>query len=158
MRGECLDLGCGPYKAFPHFIGVDSGKDTQLFGIQMRPDVRADVTSLSKFSSGHFDLVYSSHTLEHIEDYKACLKEWWRLVKVGGHMVLYLPHRDFYPNCAKKDEWKAWYAEHGEEFPNVVAAVEAFADERRKAGETRVGLIYAGTPFANADHKHDFVA
>ena len=24
-RGAVLDLGCGPSKAFPHFIGVDGG-------------------------------------------------------------------------------------------------------------------------------------
>ena len=25
-RGKVLDIGCGPYKAFNHFIGIDSGK------------------------------------------------------------------------------------------------------------------------------------
>ena len=34
-RGAVLDLGCGPSKAFPHFIGVDSCKDTELFGIKI---------------------------------------------------------------------------------------------------------------------------
>ena len=29
-RGVVLDLGCGPKKAVPHFIGIDSGKDTDL--------------------------------------------------------------------------------------------------------------------------------
>ena len=26
MAGRALDLGCGAFKVFPHFIGVDSGK------------------------------------------------------------------------------------------------------------------------------------
>ena len=30
-RGIVLDLGCGPHKAFPHFIGVDSGKDSERY-------------------------------------------------------------------------------------------------------------------------------
>src|SRR5678815_1097797 len=96
MRGLCLDLGCGPYKAFPHFTGCDSGKDRELFGIQFRPQIEMDVRDLSRFSSGSYDCVFSSHTLEHIEDWKETLKEWWRVVKQGGYLILYLPHKDFY--------------------------------------------------------------
>jgi hypothetical protein len=36
-RGAVLDMGCGPSKAFPHFIGVDDCKDTALFGIRSSP-------------------------------------------------------------------------------------------------------------------------
>jgi ADP-heptose:LPS heptosyltransferase/predicted SAM-dependent methyltransferase len=97
-RGRGLDLGCGPSKAFPHFIGVDNYKDTQLFGVQMKPDVVCDVAKLDVFGSASMDFVYSSHCLEHIKDHKAALKEWWRVVKPGGYLCLYLPHKDFYPN------------------------------------------------------------
>lgn len=98
-RGRGLDLGCGPSKAFPHFIGVDSGKDTQLFGVQMKPDVIVeDCSNLSLFSSESMDFVFSSHLLEHIEDTQSALAEWWRVIKPGGYLVLYLPHRDLYPN------------------------------------------------------------
>jgi len=97
-RGRGLDLGCGPSKAFPHFIGVDDCTDTQLFGVQMKPDVVCNVEKLDVFGSASMDFVFSSHCLEHIEDYKKALKEWWRVVKPGGHLCLYLPHKDFYPN------------------------------------------------------------
>lgn len=101
-RGLGLDLGCGPTKGFPHFIGVDNKKDVQLFNIQMNPDITVpDAASLPMFSDGSQDFVFSSHLLEHIEDYKSALKEWWRLVKVGGHLCLYLPHKDHYPNIGK---------------------------------------------------------
>lgn len=98
-RGTVLDLGCGPRKAFPHFIGVDSCKDTELFGIQIRPDVKVeDCSDLSEvIEDASVDAVFSSHLLEHIEDYRAALADWWRCIKVGGHLVLYLPHKDFYP-------------------------------------------------------------
>lgn len=97
-RGRGLDLGCGPSKAFPHFIGVDNYTDTQLFGIQMKPDVVCNVTKLDVFGSASMDFVYSSHCLEHVEDYKSALKEWWRVIRPGGHLCLYLPHKEFYPN------------------------------------------------------------
>ena len=96
-RGQGLDLGCGPSKIWPHAIGVDNHKDTHLFGIEMKPDVVSSVTDLRIFGSASVDWVYSSHCLEHIDDYRSALKEWWRLVKPGGHLILYLPHRDLYP-------------------------------------------------------------
>ena len=102
-RGVVLDLGCGPAKTFPHFVGIDSGKDTELFGIQMKPDlVVDDCADLSgTIEDASCDAVFSSHLLEHIEDYKAALKDWWRCIKVGGHLALYLPHKAFYPNVGQ---------------------------------------------------------
>jgi ADP-heptose:LPS heptosyltransferase/predicted SAM-dependent methyltransferase len=101
-RGIVLDMGCGPRKAFPHFLGVDSCKDTELFGIEIKPDVTCDVSDPAaiehNFHRESVDAVFSSHCLEHIEDFRAALAAWWSLIKVGGHLVLYLPHRDLYPN------------------------------------------------------------
>lgn len=100
-RGVVLDMGCGPQKGFPHWIGVDNCKDTELFGIQMKPDVVCDVADpkavFDTFESLSVDAIFSSHCLEHIQDYKAALRAWWDLIKVGGHLILYLPHRDLYP-------------------------------------------------------------
>lgn len=97
-RGKGIDLGCGPNKAFPHFIGVDSCKDTELFHIEIKPDVVCeDACKLDFIDAGTLDFVFSSHLLEHIEDTHAALTEWWSRLKVGGHLVLYLPHRDLYP-------------------------------------------------------------
>lgn len=101
-RGFVLDLGCGPQKTFPHFVGVDNRRDTALFGIPMNPDLTVpDATKLSMFADGAVDAVFSSHLLEHVEDYKAALREWWRVVKDGGYLCLYLPHKDLYPNIGK---------------------------------------------------------
>lgn len=99
MRGVVLDLGCGPQKIFKaaNIIGVDDDRDVKLFGIKANPDVRCDCTKLP-FLDSYADTVFSSHLLEHVVDYKAALAEWWRLVKPGGYLILYLPHADHYPN------------------------------------------------------------
>lgn len=98
-RGTGLDIGCGPYKAFPHFIGVDNKVDTKLFNIEFEPDnVVDDASTLPQVPDNRVDFVFSSHLLEHIEDHRAALKEWWRILRVGGHLILYLPHKDLYPN------------------------------------------------------------
>jgi ADP-heptose:LPS heptosyltransferase/predicted SAM-dependent methyltransferase len=98
-RGAVLDLGCGPHKAFPHFIGVDNLKDVELFGIQMRPDlVIPDCADLQPHvQDASCDAIFSSHLLEHIPDTRKALRSWWQTLKAGGHLVLYLPHRDLYP-------------------------------------------------------------
>lgn len=95
-RGFGVDVGCGAFKPYPHFIGIDSGKQ---YG---RPvtDITHDGEALP-FADGVLDFVFSSHFLEHVVDYKACLADWWRALKVGGHLVVYLPHKDLYPNIGQ---------------------------------------------------------
>lgn len=97
LRGRGLDLGAGDFKVLPHVISVDNMSHTQ-FGFNMRPDVLSDVTKLDMFASQSMDFVYSSHTLEHVVDYAAALREWWRVLKQNGYLILYLPHKDLYPN------------------------------------------------------------
>ena len=48
------------------------------------------------FQSDSQDYVYSSHTLEHIADYKTAIKEWHRVVRPKKHVIIVVPHRDLY--------------------------------------------------------------
>lgn len=103
-RGRVLDVGSGPCKAFPHFIGLDNGHDIRTFGHQFRPDVWIDdAADLRLFASEEYDAVFSSHLLEHIEPKNVVktLREWWRVIKVGGYMVLYLPDETLYPKVGE---------------------------------------------------------
>lgn len=101
LRGKGLDLGAGTFKVLPQAIAVDNGHHAQ-FGHDIRPDILVDTAEdLSIFGSASMDFVYSSHLLEHITNYKAALQEWWRLVKVGGVLALYLPHKEYYPNVGQ---------------------------------------------------------
>lgn len=98
-RGAGLDIGCGPFKAFPHFIGIDSGEDN---GGRAYPNtLHGDGQNLKKFADGGLDFVFSSHFLEHCEETVATLREWWRVIRPGGFLVLYLPHADLYPRMGE---------------------------------------------------------
>ncbi len=55
-----------------------------------------DAQYLSGTEDGKFDFVYSSHTLEHMDDPGIAIQNWWRVVKPGGYLILYIPHRDLY--------------------------------------------------------------
>ncbi len=49
---------------------------------------------LKGIRSESYDFVLSSHTLEHIANPIRALREWLRVLKVGGTLVLILPHKD----------------------------------------------------------------
>ncbi len=100
LKGRGLDVGAGDFKVLPHVISVDNFNHAQ-FGFQLRPDIKAEADDLSIFGDQSMDFVYSSHTLEHVVDPAKALKEWHRVVKVGGYIILYLPHKDFYPNIGQ---------------------------------------------------------
>ena len=45
--------------------------------------------------------MFSSHLLEHFpkKDVAGILREWMRVVRIGGNLILYLPDEDQYPKC-----------------------------------------------------------
>lgn len=100
FHGRVLDIGCGAYKCFPHWIGVDNGHHWGRMGV----DVTSEATDLSLFADATCDTVFSSHLLEHLpyEDVPKALSEWVRVLKVGGHLILYLPDEDQYPKVGDK--------------------------------------------------------
>lgn len=112
-RGQGLDVGCGPGKTFSHFIGVDNGADQRLFNIKVNPDVWVtDCGDLSVFADNSMSYVLSSHLLEHVEFERvpAVLKEWVRVIKDDGYLILYLPDEDEYPKigvdgCNPDHKW-----------------------------------------------------
>ena len=59
---------------------------------EAKPDYRCDVRFLP-FGDEEFDIVFSSHVLEHIDrgQQKSTLEEWCRVVKKGGELRLVLP-------------------------------------------------------------------
>src|SRR3990167_8337538 len=93
MNGRVLDIGCGAYKCFPHFVGVDNGHHWGGRGVDVMVET---AEKLELFASGSCDAVFSSHLLEHIEHEKVAdtLKEWARVTKQGGYICLYLPDED----------------------------------------------------------------
>jgi len=92
LRGAGLDLGCAKAKVCEGAIGIDNA--------HKEADVQIDlsgVDALRIFSDGAFDYVFSSHCLEDFHATDAVLSEWWRVIRPGGHIILYGPDPDFYP-------------------------------------------------------------
>jgi len=51
-----------------------------------------DATALTGIDDASYDVVLSSHTLEHIANPLRALAEWRRVVGAAGHLVLVVPH------------------------------------------------------------------
>jgi len=49
---------------------------------------------LHGIADGTYDVVLSSHTLEHLANPLLALREWRRVTSPDGHLLLVLPHRD----------------------------------------------------------------
>jgi SAM-dependent methyltransferase len=79
------EIGCGNKREFNNSISVD-----------IRPlpavSVVADASFLP-FKSDSFDMVYSSHVIEHFSHIESdnLLKEWIRILKVGGTLEIRCP-------------------------------------------------------------------
>jgi len=81
-----LDLGCGKRK-YPRSIGIDVNKKSDA-------DIIFNIEKGIPFPASQFDLVYSSHSLEHLDPKKLVfvLEEIWRVSKPGGQIVIIAPH------------------------------------------------------------------
>lgn len=95
-QGQGLDLGCGNAKIKPDSIGIDLQNPVA--------DMRRDARKLDYYPDSLFDYVYSSHLLEEIQDTEPTLKDWLRVIKPGGFLVLYQIIESRYfpigsPNC-----------------------------------------------------------
>ena len=74
--------------------------------------LRGDAATI-QVDSGSLDFVYASHLLEDFEDWEPPLREWSRLLKKGGYLIVLLPDKVLWkqatergqpPNVAHKHE------------------------------------------------------
>jgi len=81
----CLNLGCG-YDIRPGYLNVD-------FQEQHNPDLLADIRLLDMLPSGYYEEIVAQDCLEHFPrtDTELALKEWHRLLKMGGILKLRVP-------------------------------------------------------------------
>ncbi|PKM82244.1 MAG: hypothetical protein CVU89_06265 [Firmicutes bacterium HGW-Firmicutes-14] len=79
-----VDLGCGPAKR-PGFIGVDRFP-------QLDVDKIGNLNEKLPFEDNSVDLVYASHSLEHVKDLMNTMKEIYRICKHGTQICILAPY------------------------------------------------------------------
>jgi SAM-dependent methyltransferase len=101
LYGNGIDIGCNrPEWAYPHasFL-VDPALDIPEFS-------GYDAMKLPKSPyniDGKWDYLFSSHLLEHLNDFVAVLEYWHANIKRGGTLFLYLP------DCNAQNYWRPWH-------------------------------------------------
>lgn len=93
-----LDIGCGRDPIHPAFRRWDL-----IHG-------DSDCTQLTGIPDGTFHTVYASHVLEHLDDPIRAVREWWRVVRPGGCLVINVPSAELYegqPNLPSR-----WNPDH----------------------------------------------
>lgn len=87
-KGVGVDIGfCREDWKFPGAVGADLSDDSNPYHAHNLPE--------------DLDYIYSSHCLEHVDDWVAALEYWVSRLKKGGVIFLYLPH-------PKQKYWKPW--------------------------------------------------
>lgn len=83
--------------------GIDIGWGGDLVSPNCRPwDFEdGDAELMEGVPDGAYDFVYSSHNLEHMYDVDRSVINWWRILKPGGHMIIFVPHRDLFEKKQK---------------------------------------------------------
>ena len=91
FSGEGIDIGGKPDPLSLHRHIFPLVKSVRTWDLE-----DGDAQFMSNVEDSTFDFVYSSHTLEHMRDPFIAIKNWFRILKPGGHMVLSVPDEDLY--------------------------------------------------------------
>lgn len=96
ITGKGIDVGCGNDPVTLECIKWDKDKSVYWDGYYSWMSPAIDAHILKGIDDHSLDYVYSSHCLEDLENPWGALREWWRVIRPGGHLILYLPHRDLF--------------------------------------------------------------
>jgi ubiquinone/menaquinone biosynthesis C-methylase UbiE len=84
-----LNLGCGD-KILDGYVNVDVANERS----GKQPDIICDVRNLNSFTDSYADEILAVHVVEHFWRWEVVqiLKEWVRVLKPGGKMILECPN------------------------------------------------------------------
>ena len=91
-RGNFLDLGCGnkPYETIYNPLTKQQTGCDAIQSDKNKVDVVCLATDL-KFENDSFDSILCTQVLEHVYDHHTMMKEVFRVLKPGGHIMLTVP-------------------------------------------------------------------
>lgn len=94
-EGDGVDIGFGGDPIVPSAIAMDLPE--RYASYKKNPQhLHGDAADLRWFRDESLDYVFSSHVLEDFEDTGAVVREWLRVLRPGGRLVLFLPDEQTY--------------------------------------------------------------
>jgi len=143
-NGKGIDIGCFDEPLLP---------DCDLWDLQINPF--QDAKYMDGIEDETYDFVYSSHCLEDIDDPSVALKNWYRILKRGGYLILFLPHRDLFehvhilPSPCNSDH-KHYFLIDKDEQPDTLGIIPLISNTL-----TDYDLLYVKK--CEDGHKHTYI-
>lgn len=106
LSGVGIDIGCGDDPVTPDCEHWDKAQ--------------GDATYMAGLPDNRYDWVYASHVLEHLDYPHDAIHNWHLILRTGGYMILFLPHRDLYekrtvlPSHWNEDHRHYWLPDRSE--------------------------------------------
>lgn len=93
-----VEVGCGPTKLVDRSIGVDIAPLGEVIkeheARRSVADVVADVTKPLPLEAGSVDSIIASHIFEHCLDSVGTLRNWHRVLRDGGRLIIAVPDEE----------------------------------------------------------------
>jgi SAM-dependent methyltransferase len=110
-----LDVGCGlglyvqRFRAFSTEVhGIDIDPEKVREASQSLPNIQEGSAQALPYPNESFDLVLSHEVLEHVPDDVQAVHEAYRVLRRGGHLVVFAPNR-YYPFETHGIYWRGRY-------------------------------------------------
>jgi SAM-dependent methyltransferase len=104
LEGRCiLDVGCGigtyvrQFREFSDDVhGVDVDEDRVAKASETLPNIRVAPAEDLPFESNSVDVVFLHEVIEHVDDDQEAIAEATRVLRPGGHLVIFAPNRLYF--------------------------------------------------------------
>lgn len=143
--GHGIDIGCGPdpLSSYHHFFPL-----MQSLKAWDIPD--GDAMFMADVPNDCYNFVHSSHCLEHLVNPALAIRNWVRICKPGGHIVIIVPDEDLYeqgvwPSTYNEDhKWTFTTGKAQSWSPKSINVFELLVPELAEVAIIRVDLLDIG--------------
>ena len=102
LRGDVLDFGAGSGALAERLLQSGQFSSVTALDIQQRPsslpaaipNIVADLNEPTPLKNSVFDVIVSSEVIEHLENPRAVMREWNRLLRTDGWVVFSTPNNE----------------------------------------------------------------
>ena len=137
-------------------IDIGAGEDSLAQQLTRFPKIKSvrswdvkdgDAQYLEGVLDDQFDFVYSSHCLEHLENPLEALKNWLRVTKPGGFLIVSVPDEDMYehgiwPSIHNADHsWSFTISKSNPRMPKSIQVIDLIRQLSNVADCERIHLV-----------------
>lgn len=143
QEGDVLELGCGGTKTIENSVGVDRVPKGELIphvGKISVADLTVDVTGVLPIEDKQYDVLIARHILEHCLDSIATIREWARVLKIGGQMIVAVPNEKVGKGIPMNPEHV-----HGFDPDSLRSLMEVCGLKQTQIGDPKNGISFVGS-------------